>query len=135
MELQEFEAAAADECMNLDSDDLRGPAYGGRGTQDLLLLDVTPTSIGFAHTCENTSRWVIPRNTTIPCRKTMEIWAPMDDCDAVDLIIIEGLFQAADRNTVLKKVSFSFPSVDRGTPVGEVAAPLPEVFPHGARRL
>jgi hypothetical protein len=120
LKTEDLGAAAATFLKKADSHSY-SPSRRSAPFEGLLLLDVTPLHMGFAHTCDNRSRWVMQRNTTIPCRKTAFVYAPTDGCTEIDLIVIEGLLDAADRNQTLAKIHFPcWPAAARGDKVGEI---------------
>jgi hypothetical protein len=93
--------------------------------EGLLLLDVTPLSIGYAHTCEGLCHWVIPRNTVIPCRKSCTVTAPHDGCTEVELSIIEGSRARAADNNKLDQLTFRCsPPAMKGQAVATLTADI-----------
>eukprot|EP00746_Dinoflagellata_sp_MGD_P166743 gnl/MRDRNA2_/MRDRNA2_96845_c0_seq1.p1 gnl/MRDRNA2_/MRDRNA2_96845_c0~~gnl/MRDRNA2_/MRDRNA2_96845_c0_seq1.p1 ORF type:complete len:894 (-),score=187.85 gnl/MRDRNA2_/MRDRNA2_96845_c0_seq1:228-2561(-) len=61
----------------------------GEGGQDLLLLDVTPLTLGFEG-INNTMIRLIPRNTVIPTKKSMVMSTHMDNQPAITIRVYEG---------------------------------------------
>lgn len=88
---------------------------------DVLLLDVTPLSLGL-ETLGGVMTPLIPRNTTIPTRKS-EIFSTAEDSQtAVDIHVLQGeRTVAADNNTLGVFRLEGIPAAPRGVPQIEVA--------------
>jgi molecular chaperone DnaK len=88
---------------------------------DVLLLDVTPLSLGL-ETLGGVMTTLIPRNTTIPSRKS-EIFSTAEDSQmAVDVHVLQGERQmAADNGTLGVFRLEGIPAAPRGIPQIEVA--------------
>ncbi len=88
---------------------------------DVLLLDVTPLSLGL-ETLGSVMTTLIPRNTTIPTRKS-EIFSTAEDSQtAVDIHVLQGERpMAADNSTLGVFRLEGIPAAPRGMPQIEVA--------------
>ena len=88
--------------------------------KDVLLLDVTPLSLG-VETMGGVMTVLIPRNTTIPARKT-EVFSTADDNQtAVDIKVYQGERPIAADNMLLGEFRLEgIPPAPRGTPQIEV---------------
>jgi molecular chaperone DnaK len=88
--------------------------------KDVILLDVTPLSLGL-ETLGGVTTKLIERNTTIPTRKS-EIFTTADDSQgAVDIHVVQGEREmAADNRTLARFRLEGIPPAPRGTPQIEV---------------
>ncbi len=87
---------------------------------DVLLLDVTPLSLGL-ETLGGVMTTLIPRNTTIPTRKSEVFSTAEDNQTAVDVHILQGERpMAADNNTLGVFRLEGLPPAQRGIPQIEV---------------
>ena len=87
---------------------------------DLLLLDVTPLSLGI-ETMGNVMTKIIERNTTIPTKKSQVFSTAADNQTAVDIHVLQGERSMAYDNTTLGRFQLSeIPPVPRGIPQIEV---------------
>jgi molecular chaperone DnaK len=87
---------------------------------DVLLLDVTPLSLGL-ETLGSVMNVLIPRNTTIPTRKSQVYSTAEDNQTAVDIHILQGERQmAGDNNTLGVFRLDGIPPAPRGIPQIEV---------------
>lgn len=92
----------------------------GGEVKDVLLLDVTPLSLGL-ETLGGVMTTLIPRNTTIPYKKT-EVFSTADDNQtAVDIHVLQGERPMAADNMTLGKFRLEgIPPAPRGLPQIEV---------------
>jgi molecular chaperone DnaK len=98
---------------------LQAGVLGGE-VSDLLLLDVTPLSLGL-ETLGGVMTVQIPRNTTIPTRKTEVFSTAADSQTAVDIHILQGERPMARDNKTLGNFRLDgIPSAPRGVPQVEV---------------
>lgn len=72
------------------------------GRRDLLLLDVTPLSLGI-ETYGGAVGRLIPRNSTIPCSVTELFTTFVDNQTHVDVHVLQGEHELADRNRSLSR--------------------------------
>jgi molecular chaperone DnaK len=88
--------------------------------KDVLLLDVTPLSLGIETLGGVTTR-LIERNTTIPTRKTQIFSTASDSQPAVDIHVLQGEREMAiDNKTIGKFILDGIPPAPRGVPQIEV---------------
>jgi molecular chaperone DnaK len=98
---------------------IQGGVLGGE-VEDVVLLDVTPLSLGL-ETMGEVMTVLIPRNTTLPTRKT-EIFSTAEDSQtAVDIHVLQGERPMAHDNKTLGKFRLDgIPTAPRGVPQIEV---------------
>ena len=88
--------------------------------KDVLLLDVTPLSLGI-ETLGGVMTKVIERNTTIPARRTEVFSTAEDNQSAVDVVILQGERERAADNRVLGRFRLeNIRPAPRGVPQVEV---------------
>jgi molecular chaperone DnaK len=88
--------------------------------KDVLLLDVTPLSLG-VETMGGVMTTLIPRNTTIPVRKTEVFSTAADNQPAVDIVVYQGERPMAADNMLLGQFQLDgIPPAPRGVPQIEV---------------
>jgi molecular chaperone DnaK len=88
--------------------------------KDVLLLDVTPLSLGL-ETMGGVMTKVIERNTTIPARRTETFSTAEDNQSAVDVVVLQGERERAADNRVLARFRLeNIRPAPRGVPQIEV---------------
>lgn len=88
--------------------------------KDMLLLDVTPLSLGI-ETLGGVNTVLIPRNTTIPTKKTEVFSTAADNQTSVEVHVLQGEREMASGNRTLGRFHLEgIPSAPRGMPQIEV---------------
>src|SRR5207253_8976278 len=92
----------------------------GGEVKDLLLLDVTPLTLSI-ETLGGVSTTMIPRNTTIPTKKTETFSTAADNQTSVEVHVLQGERPMAGQNRTLGKFHLTgIPPAPRGVPQIEV---------------
>lgn len=88
--------------------------------KDVLLLDVTPLSLGI-ETMGGIATKLIERNTTIPTKKSQIFSTATDNQPSVEILVLQGEREMAADNKVLGRFTLSgIPPAPRGVPQVEV---------------
>ena len=98
---------------------IQGGILGG-DVKDVVLLDVTPLSLGI-ETLGGVDTKMIPRNTTIPTKKQQTFSTAADGQTEVTINVLQGEREMASQNKSLGRFNLvGIPAAPRGVPQIEV---------------
>ncbi len=115
-----FKGINPDEAVAMGAALQAGIIVGDEGVTDVLLLDVTPLTLGI-ETLGGVTTPMIERNTTIPSRKSETFSTAADNQPAVEIHVLQGEREFAKDNITLGRFHLmGIPAAPRGIPQIEV---------------
>ena len=115
-----FKGINPDEAVAMGAALQAGIIAGDEGVTDVLLLDVTPLSLGI-ETLGGITTSMIERNTTIPTRRSETFSTAADNQPAVEVHVLQGEREFAKDNITLGRFHLmGIPAAPRGIPQIEV---------------
>ena len=115
-----FKGVNPDEAVAMGAALQAGIIVGDSGVTDVLLLDVTPLTLGI-ETLGGVMTTMIERNTTIPSKRSETFSTAADNQPAVEVHVLQGERQFAKDNITLGKFHLTgIPPASRGIPQIEV---------------
>jgi len=115
-----FKGINPDEAVAVGAALQAGIIVGDEGVTDVLLLDVTPLTLGI-ETLGGVMTTMIERNTTIPTRRSENFSTAVDNQPAVEVHVLQGEREFAKDNTTLGRFHLmGIPPAPRGIPQIEV---------------
>ena len=115
-----FKGINPDECVAVGASIQGGVLAGEAGTEGILLLDVTPLSLGI-ETLGGVCTRLIERNTTIPTRKSQVFSTAADNQTSVEVNVLQGEREMAQYNKSLGRFHLDgIAPARRGVPQIEV---------------
>ncbi|MEC8954638.1 MAG: molecular chaperone DnaK [Candidatus Thermoplasmatota archaeon] len=115
-----FKGINPDEAVAVGAALQAGIIVGDEGVTDVLLLDVTPLTLGI-ETLGGVTTMMIERNTTIPSRRSEVFSTASDNQPAVEVHVLQGERDFAKDNTTLGRFHLmGIPPAPRGIPQIEV---------------
>ena len=115
-----FKGINPDEAVAMGASLQAGIIVGDEGVTDVLLLDVTPLTLGI-ETLGGITTTMIERNTTIPTRRSETFSTAADNQPAVEVHVLQGEREFAKDNITLGRFHLmGIPAAPRGIPQIEV---------------